>query len=888
MVSEEERAAAVARRWTSWLHERNRSGTRTLLFIVLALYPGFGAIDYLLAPRAALPWLWSTRVVVTLGTLVMFRLLRRPAFEQHHYLLASSYMLLCGAGITLMTLFMGGLASPYYAGLTLAVVATSLLFVWPPKVVIVTHGLMVLTYVVVNLWARRIGDLPTALMNLAFLSSTALIAGTGQIFGFRAQRAQMVAQLALEETTSELSSAHAQLRRQSEFKSHFFSNMTHELRTPLAMIVAPLELVLDGELGDINDAQRGSFQTMFKSSLKLLKLINDLLDLSKLEEARLELVVAEHDLVEHLESLIAQTQVLAQRKGIELKFFHEHPKQLVFGDLEKLERVFVNLLANAIKFTEPDGHVQVWLLDLQDSVKIVIEDDGAGFPPEQAEKLFERFFQVDMEGTRRHGGTGIGLALAKELVQLHGGTIEAAGRLGEGAKFTVKLRKGTAHLKGAVHAGEQKSTASQGLSDWAAQLSSRSDLKLLDIAEASDRRLLERDRDEKQRRHTCLVVEDTPDVVRLVHLALRRDFRVLAAPDGLKGLELALRERPSLIITDLMMPGIDGLELTRRLRADPITKAIPILMLTARADLEDRIAGLDSGASAYLAKPFSVKELLSCARRLVQERDKTAELVMTQKMDALEIVAAGLAHEINNPLNYVKNALGRVRGDADVLLEMANAASELLTAEQRSRLARVSSRVRDLLAVADSGLKRIGGTVKLMERYGQSGYSRVQRPHDVFAAVREVVELVLPATGRAVQVEPNLVGDGTVECVPEELNQVLTNLVQNAIEAVPEGGLVRLIGSSTANEVVLRVIDNGCGISSEDQARLFTPFFTTKGPGKGTGMGLSIVWRVMQAIGGTVEVVSQPGAGAEFALRIPRYQAGRVETPLAVKVLRAG
>jgi signal transduction histidine kinase len=286
-------------------------------------------------------------------------------------------------------------------------------------------------------------------------------------------------------------------------------------------------------------------------------------------------------------------------------------------------------------------------------------------------------------------------------------------------------------------------------------------------------------------------------------------------------------------------------------------------MLTAKGDLEDRVAGLETGVSAYLAKPFSPRELLTTARALVHAQETTADIVLTQRMDSLEIVAGGLAHEINNPLNYLKNALARVRMDADLLL-----GGKL----QEEELRGVEKRMRELFEIAESGIKRIAATVELMSSYSKAGYSRQLRPYDVFTSIREVVAMVLPATGRAVQIDLELVGNGTVECVPEEFNQLISNLVQNAIEAAPEtGGRVRIRAYGEGENLIVSVKDNGPGVPPEVVQRIFTPFFTTKGPGRGMGMGLTIAWRVVQSLGGRLEL--KPGPGAEFVLRIPRKQA---------------
>ncbi|HET8732707.1 MAG TPA: ATP-binding protein, partial [Anaeromyxobacteraceae bacterium] len=771
----------------------------------------------------------------------------------------------------------GGLESPYYAGLILVVLAAGLLFVWPPALVVAEQLGIVVTFLFLNLALGKVGDVHVAISNMTFLTATALIAGVGQVMGFWTLRDQHEQRMRLEATTQNLERVHARLQQLDEFKSRFFANMTHELRTPLAMVLTPLELMMEGEMGAFSEAQRSSLSTMHRSALKLLKLINDLLDLSRLEESRLRLHPKESDLAAQLRSLVEQSQVLAHRKQITLTFDCEPRPVPVWCDAERLERVFVNLLSNAIKFTPVAGHVAVTLREQFDDVEVVVQDDGPGFPPDQADRIFERFYQVDMADRRTHGGTGIGLALARELVMLHGGSIRAESDGQNGARFTVSLPRGRAHLPAEAPAGEPAGdapTAAEPALDWAVTLSSRSEFRLLDIEEATERRVVERDQDEEARPYTAVVVEDHPHIVQLVHMSLRRQFKVLTAPDGLKGLELVLRERPSLVVTDLMMPGIDGLALTRRLREEPSTRHIPIIMLSARGELDDRVKGLETGVSAYLAKPFSPKELLTAARELVRAKEQTADLVLTERMESLEMVAAGLAHEINNPLNYLKNALGRVRVDAGKVVTLCAAAREHpLDAEEGARLDRLLARIDELLGVADSGVRRIASTVELMSRYGRAGYKRVMVPHDAWAAAQAVVGIVLPATGRHVKVDLDLEGDGSVECVPEEVGQVISNLVQNAIEAVPEEtGRVVLRGRVEDGFLLLSVKDNGPGIPEEVQRKLFTPFFSTKGPGKGVGLGLTITRRVIQSLGGTLQVVSAPGQGTEFQVRLPRTQ----------------
>ncbi len=869
--------AEIEARWSRWLLDRNLRGARIVLTITAFFYPFFALLDYVVAPRAALPILYASRAFVTVVTAALLVAIRSPRVARNVTPISAVYILLVAGGIGAMIWALGGYESPYYAGLNLVMLGAGVLFVWPARVAATVHVSIVAMFVLPNLFQSRGDQLAAALTSFFFLGTTATIAIAAQVFGYRAAREQVVKQLQLEEATSKLSRAHDELQRLDRFKSRFFANITHELKTPLAMVLSPIELMIAGELGPITDPQRATLRSVHRNGARLLKLIGDLLDLSRLEESRLRLNLAEHDLVAYLRQLVAQVEPLTSRKNLTVAFESDAPAAGVWCDLDRVERVFVNLLSNAAKFTPVGGHIAVRVSATATHVKACVADNGAGFPSSMAERVFERFVQVDDDVSHNvynKGGTGIGLALARELVELHGGRIWAESEPGAGARFYVELPRDRAHHRADAidtKPGRDPSPMpAEGMRpDLTADLALRDDFRLMEVAQATERRVVERDADERARGRTILVVEDTPDVVRLVHLILRQQFRIFTAPDGRRGLEMALRETPHLVITDLMMPEMDGYALTRALRADERTKHIPVVMLTARGDIDDKVQGHQAGVNAYLTKPFAARELLAVVRKQLEIQDSTTDLVLTRQMDSLEIVAGGLAHEINNPLNYIKNSLQRVRKDVDEIVGMV--------AENRvddGRIRQLETRAKTMFKTAESGVARIADTVALMGRYSREGYSRVARPHDLFAAVRDVVKLVLPATGRRVEVVEDFEGDGTIECVPEEVHQLLTNLVQNAIEASPDGtGRVTVMGRADDDVVTLSVRDNGQGVKPDDRGRIFTPFFTTKAPGAGMGMGLTISWRVVQSLGGMLTEEGTYGEGACFVARIPRRAA---------------
>jgi signal transduction histidine kinase len=865
-------------RWQSWLTDHNRRMSWIVLTLIVVFYPLFGILDYLVAPREWLWLLYGSRVVVTACTIAMFFLVRKPLFDRHGIVITSSYMTLVGLGIGVMVFVMGGHASAYTPGLILVSITAGTLFLWPPRVAFVTHSLLLGMFLLPNIANFEMERLQTGIINFFFLGTAIVVMIASQSLAYRSRRAQLADQINLETTTANLQQAHDELERLDKFKSQFFANITHELKTPLAMMLASLELMAGEDMGPLVDQQRATIESMFHNGLKLLRMIGDILDLSKLDESKVRLRIAERDLVAYLDGLVLQVSALTTRKGVSLELRCELDQCPIWYDSERMERVFVNLLSNAAKFTPEDGEIVVTLEDRGETVLVSVIDNGPGFPEDKAEALFGRFFQVDMGATRQYGGSGIGLSLAKEFVQLHGGRIWAESPPGEGARFFVELHKGRDHFDPSVldrRAARKdvlggRRSSDQGLAEWTGLLSERDDYRLLQIADATERRVVARHPHQEKRRHAILVVDDTPDILRVVHLTLHDQFQVFTARDGLEGLAVAREVKPSLIITDLMMPGIDGHELIRRLRADPATKQTPIIMLSARGETSDRVAGLETGANSYLAKPFSTRELRGAVHALLEMQDLQAEVQLEHRMDALETLAAGLAHEFNNALNQIRPAMSMVDKDSRSLRGLVTELVEQPTPTQLERMAKLCDRIVRLHERAATGAERIAHTVTLMGHYASEGHERKPQPHDVYHSMREVIDIVRPPMGHEVEIKTSFQGSGVVPCVPEEIHQVLTNLLSNAYDAVPEtGGVVEVDGRLVGTRLILSVADNGPGVPEAIRERVFHPFFTTKEPGRGTGLGLNISWRIAQRHGGTLELIRGPLPGACFELTLP-------------------
>ena len=433
-------ADEIERAWSEWQIAQNRRGLTLALILVMALHPVFALLDVTTAPRDALWVLLPNRAIGELYSLVLYRLRNTAFFERHAVQITSTYMVSVGASIAVMTAVLGGFQSTYYPGLHLVMIGAGLLFVWPQWAVIGTHGAIVAVWFLLNLAAEPQTLKFSAGPPIVFVASTAIIASAGQLFAYRQAREQLENRLALESTSTRLATAHEELQRLDRFKSRFFANITHELKTPLAMVLSPIELMVAGELGHLTEPQRATLRSVHNNGARLLKLIGDLLDLSRLEESRLRLRVAEHDLVAYLRQLVAQVEPLTSRKNIEVSFAADVEVAAAWCDLDRVERVFVNLLSNAAKFlVQGAGRVGVKLRVLADGLEVSVSDNGPGIRPEDQELIFEKFRQVGDTMTAKPAGTGLGLPISRRIVEHFGGRLWVESVPGEGATFRFTL-----------------------------------------------------------------------------------------------------------------------------------------------------------------------------------------------------------------------------------------------------------------------------------------------------------------------------------------------------------------------------------------------------------------------------------------------------------------
>lgn len=404
-----------------------------------------------------------------------------------------------------------------------------------------------------------------------------------------------------------------------EMKSRFFANLSHEFRTPLTLIKGPVEL-LKNKISNKSDIEQ--IDIIQRNSEKLKELIDQLLELSQLENSSVPLKTRKVDLISTLKGLVFSFNSLAHQKNISLKFQSNSNIKILWIDRDKLEKIINNLLSNALKFTPTGGSVSVSVIDILSDektfTKITVADNGIGIPKDKLENIFDRFYQVDDSTQRSYGGSGIGLALVKELVDLHKWKITVESGEGNGANFKLMIPLTDDYLN-----------ESEKVSDESSIDISIEDQNKISTTQHSDQNIeLNNAKIEKitqENKASLLIVEDSDDLRNYLSSLLKNDYVISEAANGEEGIKTANEILPDIIISDVMMPSMDGFEFCRQIKSDWHTSDIPIILLTAKASFESKLEGLEIGADDYLTKPFDSRELFVRIKNLLEQRKRIRE-----------------------------------------------------------------------------------------------------------------------------------------------------------------------------------------------------------------------------------------------------------------------
>ncbi|KAA3662024.1 MAG: response regulator [Calditrichaeota bacterium] len=418
---------------------------------------------------------------------------------------------------------------------------------------------------------------------------------------------------------------HQKVKEVNDLKIQFFTNISHEFRTPLTLILGTLDQLKQSNKG--NGGSHKKMRLMQRNAERLLRLINQLMDFRKLDEGKMLLKACKHDIVSFIEDICQAFDVMAELKQIALTFNYQNEKIDVWFEDEKIDKVIFNLLSNAFKFTPEGGCIAVTVrctmntdieTQTQEFVEIAVRDNGIGIPKDKLQKIFEPFYEVEHEGRNRYRGTGIGLALSKGLVELHHGEISVENCEDGGSCFIVQLPLGNSHLSAAeMTEDEIINLFHPQVSGPQTIVASENPNKLNAVSKTNA--TTEKDAP------LLLVIDDNPDIIEFIKSCFEGVYRIAEAADGKAGYAQAISHMPDLIISDVMMPEMDGIEFCEKIKGDLRTSHIPVILLTAKSSEENVMEGFETGADYYITKPFSEKLLQVRVRNLLQSRAKLKE-----------------------------------------------------------------------------------------------------------------------------------------------------------------------------------------------------------------------------------------------------------------------
>jgi signal transduction histidine kinase len=694
-------------------------------------------------------------------------------------------------------------------------------------------------------------------------------------------------------------------------KTAFFSNVSHEFRTPLTLMLGPLEDEIS-TLGHDRSGTSERLSMVHRNGLRLLRLVNTLLDFSRIEAGRVQAWYQPTELWAYTAELASNFRSACERAGLRLTTKCPPLGRPVYVDPEMWERIVLNLVSNAFKYTLSGGiTIELSATPGDESVLLTVRDTGIVIPEAELPHVFDRFHRIEGQRGRTLEGTGIGLALVNELVRLHGGTIAVESRVDTGTIVSVRIPFGRAHLPAdrvsetIGHAAPEGVAAAAFVEEALRWLPDGKQSPGADILEDSKELTALAVDTEIGERRRILLADDNADMRDYVLRLLRPRYDVETVRDGQQALKSAQTVRPDLILSDVMMPRMDGFGLLAGIRADPELRDLPVILLSARAGEEARVEGLDAGADDYLVKPFAARELLARVRsnlelaRLRQEardallqanemlearvatemesRAKAEEsLRQAQKMEAIGHLTGGVAHDFNNLLTVIS---GGVETLQRVLTTIPLGAADV--------------RIKRSLGMIAQGADRAATLTHRLLAFARR-QALDPRPLDANKLVAGMSELLRRTLGEGVALETVLAGGlWRISADANQLENALLNLAVNARDAMPEGGKLTIETANThldeiyvaehedvtaGQYVMIAVSDTGTGMTAGTLDRVFEPFFTTKDIGQGTGLGLSQVYGFIKQSDGHVKLYSEIGQGTAVKLYLPRLLAPRPET----------
>jgi signal transduction histidine kinase len=847
-------------------HELRLRQSKVACILGIVLIPAGITLDYIAYPGQLFA-LATIRLVAAALIAVIYALHFWDKTAEHVRYLTMAGLLIAVTAISMMIAMTDGAASTYYTGLFLILFAVGVLAPMQPfEATLLCIATLVIYIVGCSFLPASEGGTNALLNNLYFLVLTCIISVTAVHFNYRRRFNEFQLKYKLEAQHQELSAL-------DRLKSQFFANVSHELRTPLTLILAPVEK-LKNDVGSLGGPAQELLEVIENNALRLLRLVNDILGLIRLEEGRASLAKKPVDMVHFLRHTTASMKHLAAMKGITLNLEDPQGDLWINADSDALEKIVGNVIANAIKFTPPEGRIDVTATHEGNMVTVRIADTGIGIPPEQLPHIFDRFYQVDGSATRRHQGLGLGLALVRELITRHGGDVAVSSDSGRGTTFVLRFpHQDDAQLLEGKPETPPDTLANDPLRVFDRKASARA---LAEDEPAPARRTRAVDvslPDTRTELPLLLVVDDEPDMRRYLTTMLRETYRVIEAEDGISALEKARSAMPDLILLDIMLPGVSGLEVCRTLKERTETRAIKIIVLTARADEEAKIVALKNGADDFLIKPFSGIEVRSritnfiraaqlerdlqrtnveLKNSLQQLRETEAALVQNARLSALGTMAAGLLHEIGNPLNFMGTALQLAARDPTIQADPDTA---------------------DTLKDIQAGYDRIHLVVTDLRGFTAPQKPERPRPFPIVSAIDHALRFTAHVQ-KGINITRNIAQNGTVFASQSTITQVLVNLIANAaaaVRAVEEQRQPEIAISSwiEGNELFVSVRDNGTGIDPKIQSQIFDPFFSTKDVGEGMGLGLAVSHRIIANHGGSLSVKSSLGEWTEFRFNLP-------------------